>query len=60
MNNIKTIIALFISFLLLGGVCLAGEQCRFFDKYMARTFGEESFPLSYEEGFGEEVSDNIC
>ena len=32
-------------------VCLAGEKCEFFTKYMTKTFHAELFPLSYEEGF---------
>lgn len=32
-------------------VCLAGEKCDFFTKYMPRTFQAQSFPLSCREGF---------
>jgi MoaA/NifB/PqqE/SkfB family radical SAM enzyme len=32
-------------------VCLAGEQCTFFDKYMTHTFSAKTFPLSFNEGF---------
>jgi len=32
-------------------VCLAGEKCDFFDKYMINTFNHSTFPLSYNEGF---------
>lgn len=32
-------------------VCLAGEQCSFFDKYIRNTFNKIEFPLNFDEGF---------
>ncbi len=35
------------------GLCLAGEDKKFIDKYLRRTFSAEHLPLSFDEGFGD-------
>lgn len=32
-------------------VCLAGQECDFFNKYIKNTFDKTKFPLSFEDGF---------
>lgn len=35
------------------GLCLAGEDRNFINKYLQRTFSAEHLPLSFDEGFGQ-------